>query len=434
MSVTLKGLLLCLLSAAACVALAAGVASAQEPRDGRLVARKIDEFPRLRGCEPGARLDNFAFEMEHAPGAKGYIVARDSQKRLRGAAHIWGESFVRYFVEYRGLEESRFVLVDAAAVPGDELSMELWLVPAGAEPPNFKLPGKKESQPFNGKYVGLSVFDEKTFYDVDGYSAGAFTDGMLHSAFAGVLKKQPDAQGYLVVYSPPNAAPGYWRRAGTREQAKIAVKQVGAERLTIIHGGVVPLVKKRQGEEEAEVYGKVELWVGKKESPPVKHVEETTTLAEAMLLGANYFYDEEKNAADWMLNNLAEMMRADSKVVGCIVVYPGDGGTLPSGVQGAEKPAPDVFKIAEGWKAALLKKHGLDANRVVVMNGPQEDSSMGRLETWAVPYGAALPNPFAKEEAPALEEEGEEQLTEDGDAQAPPQPPGSSRGVNLKWQ
>src|SRR5215204_4294259 len=97
MRVTLKELLLCMLSAAASVTLAAGVASAQEQGDGRLVARKVDEFPRLRGCDPGARLDNFYVEMENSPGAKGYIVARDSQVRLRGAARAWGESFIGYF-------------------------------------------------------------------------------------------------------------------------------------------------------------------------------------------------------------------------------------------------------------------------------------------------------------------------------------------------
>ncbi|HEX7313781.1 MAG TPA: hypothetical protein VF297_07655 [Pyrinomonadaceae bacterium] len=435
MRVALKGLLLCMLSAAGVVAAAAGLVSAQERRDGRPLARKVDEFPRLRGCDPGARLDNFFFEMENSPGAKGYIVARDSRERLRGAAHVWGESFVRYFEMVRGLEASRFVLIDAAAVPGEDLSMELWLVPAGAEPPTFEPRGKKESRPFSGKYAELSVFDEKTFNDVDGSSGGAFTEGMLYSAYAGVLKKQPDAQGYLVVYSPPEAAPGYWQRAGTREQAKIAWHEVGAERLTVISGGVVPPKKKSEGEEEEVVYGHIELWVGKKESPPVKHVEVETALTEAVLLGTNSFYEEEDDAAAWMLNNLAAMMRADSKAVGCIIVYPGDGGTVPYGEGGTEKPAPDVFKIAEGWKAALLKKHGFEPGRVVVMNGPREaGTSSGRLETWAVPYGATMPDPFAEEAQPAFEQEGEGQGTEDGDGQSPPQPPGSRTGVNLKWQ
>ena len=100
---------------------------------------------------------------------------------------------------------------------------------------------------------------------------------------------------------------------------------------------------------------------------------------------------EEKETADWMLNNLAAMMRANKRNIGCIVVYPGDGSGVPTGEGGTEKPAPDVFKIAEGWKAELLKKHGFDVQRLVVLIGPQEDSAMGKLEVWPCPTARRCP-------------------------------------------
>jgi hypothetical protein len=424
MRMTLKGLRLCLLSAATVGALAAVAAPAQAADDNPPRARKVDEFGRLYGCDGGVRLDNFAIELQNVPGAKGYIIARDARERMRGAAHAWGEYFVKYFVEYRGIEESRLVLLDAADVPGEDLSMELWLVPEGAEPPSFKPPGKREPRPFSGKFAELYVFDETAFYDTEGGSAGSFSTGIIYASFAGLLKKQPDSQGYLVVYSPPGAAPGYWRRAGTRERQKVSRDEVTAERMTVINGGAVPAKKRKaptaEGEVEEETYGRVELWVGPKEKPPVKHVEENSTLKEALFVGGNDFMDEEREVADWMLDNLSEMMRGDKNSVGCIVVYPGDGTGLWNEDGETKRPAPDAFKIAERWKAELIKKHGFDEQRVVVLSGPAEDSGSGKLEVWAVPQGAALPDPFKSTDETAGEA-GEEEA-EDGEAAETPPP------------
>ncbi|MBV9925841.1 MAG: hypothetical protein JOZ96_12555 [Acidobacteria bacterium] len=407
------------LFAALFVSLATCIASAQDANQGRLVARKVDEFGKLHGCAGGARLDNFAIELDKEPNAKGYIIAHDSRQRLRGAAHAWGEYLLNYLVDYRGQFESRFVLLDGAEVPGEDLSMELWLVPEGAEPPAFKPPGKREARPFAGKYVELGVYNETVLYDTEGGEPGDFNDGIIYHSFADLLKKQKESQGYVVVYSPPGAAPGYWRRAGTRERQKLTGDEVTADRLTVINGGPASAKNKRRakseddGEEDA--YGIVEFWVGAKEKPPVKHVEEDSTLKEAVLLAENSFMWEEQDAADWMLENLSEMLRADQRNLGCIVVYPGDGSGVPTGVDGSDQPAPDVFKIAEGLKAALLKKQGFDAQRLVVLSGPAEDSGFGRLEVWAVPRGAAMPDPFKKKDA--------EERSEDGEAAQSPPPP-----------
>jgi hypothetical protein len=423
---TPKGLLPRVLLAALFVSLAAGVAFAQDANAGRLVARKIDEFGKLHGCDGGARLDNFAIELDNEPNAMGYIIAHDARQRLRGAAHAWGLYFLSYFVEFRGQSESRFVLVDGAEVPGEDLSMELWLVPEGAEPPPFKAPGKREARPYTGKYVTLSVFNETVFHDTEGGEAGSFNDGIIYASFANLLKMQKDSQGYIVVYSPPGAAPGYWHRAGTRERQKLTRDDVTADRLTVINGGPAPVKQKKavksEDDYEEEPHGVVELWVGAKEKPPVKHVEEDSTLKEAVLLGSNSFEWEEPEVADWMLENVAETLRADERNLACVVVYPGDGSGVPAGVDGAERPAPDVFKIAEGWKAALLKKHGFDAQRLVVLNGPAEEYGGGRLEVWAVPRGASLPDPFKKQDDEAAAEEQEEQVEDGGAAQTPPPP------------
>lgn len=399
------------------------------------VARKIDEFGRLYGCDGGARLDNFAIELMNEEGSKAYIVARDARGKLPGVAHAWGEYFLRYFNEMRGMEASRFVLADGASVVGDDLKMELWLVPFGAEPPRVKPPGKEGALPFSGKFAETFVYSDTTFYDTDGPEAGSFHTGILYSAYHDLLKKQTDAQGYLVVYSPPGASPGYWRRAGTREQQKLTRDGLAPERLTVVNGGALPVKSKPPvGEEQEETYGSVQLWVGAKDAPPVKHVEEENALTEALFVGGDSFMNEmneEKKRADWLLNNLADMMRADARSVGCIVVYPGDGSTAPTGAEGSPETPPDVFKMAQSWKAELIKKHGFEPNRLVILSGPAEDWIAGKLEVWAVPHGAPLPDPFADAVRDAGAEDGDE---EQGGEEAQPPPHARTEGVNSKWQ
>jgi hypothetical protein len=424
----LSRLILSLLCACVC---ASAVVSAQEP-GGRPAAMKVDEFGRLRGCDGGARLDNFAIELQNTPNAKGYIVARDSRERLRGSAHEWGVYFIHYFPRFRGLDESRIVLVDGAGVSGEDLKMELWLVPEGAEPPHIEPPGKEEARPFQGKYAEFGVVDDKLFFDVDGSSAGSFGESTVRGAYAELLKKQTDSQGYLVVYSPPGAAPGYWRRAGTREQQKLSWDDLPAGRLTVVNGGPLPPGEKAADGEEEEPRGHVELWVGAKESPPVRHVGEEETLSEATMVSDLSFWSDDDQVRAWAMGNLADLMRGDRRSLGCVVVYPGDNTQLSTDANGNDVPRPDIFKLAETWKAEFLKKHGFEPHRLVVINGPPQSSSSGRIETWAVPYGAPLPDPFANAEEPAGEEEEAE--GEDGGEEQEPPPPGRIRGVNLKWQ
>lgn len=406
----------------------AAAESAAPAKPRAAAARKIDEFGRLYGCSGGARLDNFAIELQNEADSKAYIVARDASGKLPGTAHAWGEYFLRYFNELRGMEASRFALVDGASVAGDDLKMELWLVPFGAEPPRVKPPGKDDARPFSGKFVEMSVYSDTVFYDTDGSEAGSFNDGILYAAYRGLLKKQTDSQGYLVVYSPHDAPPGYWRRAGTREQQKLSWDGLAPERMTVVNGGALPVkAKPPVGEEAEETYGSVQLWVGAKDAPPVKHVEEENALTEALLVGGDSVLYAEKKAADWLLNNLADMMRADARSVGCIVVYPGDGSTVPTGAGGTEETPPDVFKMAQSWRAELLKKHGFEPNRVVILSGPAEDWSAGKLEVWAVPYGAPLPDPFAEAVREAGAEDGGE---EQGGEETQPPPPARTEGVN----
>jgi hypothetical protein len=238
-----------------------------------------------------------------------------------------------------------------------------------------------------------------------GGEGGSYEIGVTYAAFDALLKQQPDSQGYIVVYSKPGSAPGYWHRVGTREQQKLIGEGVGPERLTIINGGISKPKNKgtKKGEDEEEQYGKVELWVGEKDKPPVKQVLERRTLTKAVLVGTGDNFPGDEKTNEWALNNLADMMRVDGRIVGCIIVFPGDGTPVITSDDGLEVTPPNIFKLADGWKTELSKKYNIEENRLVLMHGPRDEAGTGRIEAWAVPYGAAMPDPFGKKE------EGEDQ-------------------------
>jgi hypothetical protein len=369
-------------------------------------ARKVDEFGRLYGCDGGAHLDNFAHYLTEEPDSTGYIVAYDERGRAPLTAHLWGKLLLQYLVEYRGIDESRLRLVDAGERAGDDLHVELWLAPPGAEPPAASPPRRKRpARPFAGRFKDYFAFDGTQFYDTEGYSPGSYEIGVTYSAFAELLKRQPDSQGYVVVYARRDTRPGYWRGVATRERQKLTGDGLGAERLSVIRGGVNEGERKGfQGAEEDRVEGfdRVELWVGEKGKPPVRHRPERETLEEAALVASidDYSAGDEK-ITRWGLDNLFESGRANPRSTLFIVVYPdAEPSPDPEG-----KPPADLFKLAASMKNELSGR-GVEETRLVVMNGPASDYD-ARIELWAVPYGAAPPDPFAKDGGEKGAEESE---------------------------
>jgi hypothetical protein len=395
-----------------CVLLGAGLlfgnARAFNPKSSAALARKIDEFGQLHGCSAGAHLDNFAIELQDASDANGYIIAYDAQTRVPGFAKAWGELLRSYLVELRGIEASRIVLVEAGRHSGKDLKIELWVVPSGGEPPSISSSKEeKYKNAFSGKFEDYYVDSDTQFYDLGEAEAGAYSTGVTYIAFGDLLKRQKDSQGYIVVYSKPDSAPGYWQRIGTREQQLLAREGVGLERLTIINGGVEKVKKKAKENDDdfdERQFGRVELWVGEKDKPPVRNVQEKRKLTEAILVGSisNYYLQEKERA--WALNNLFESLRLNNQSTACIIVFPDTDPEPMRDENGDEIARPDPFKIAAEYKAELLKR-GIEETRIVLMNGPSTQFRMGSVELWAVPNGAAMPNPFAESDEEEQKEE-----------------------------
>jgi hypothetical protein len=141
-----------------------------------------------------------------------------------------------------------------------------------------------------------------------------------------------------------------------------------------------------------------------------------------------------------MLENLADLLRENPRASACLVareqmtfeieeepgaVTEGEGEEAEAVVGGeeAESAAAEggeeeitgsAFEFAERWKDILVNKHGIEAHRVVVLQGKQMQWSANRLTTWLVPEKAPWPNPFARDEDEPEEEEVQESAEEDG--------------------
>jgi hypothetical protein len=262
---------------------------------------------------------------------------------------------------------------------------------------------------------------------------GSSTEEMSHTEFAEKLKQQPESVGYLVIRSSKNSSPGAWRRIARRDE-HILSKDYGVEaaRLKSIDGGPI----------DSE-YAEVELWILPESAPPPagRTQEPEKKPGAAFKLNTYEAYgsaDGEDEAERWVLENFAEMLRADQRATGYIIVreqaeteaVDGEEPATPSeeSVVGAgETPQVDGAEAyregdeaeetpteisskeqAEGWKKILSEKYDIAAQRIIVLEGRRLLGGSGRLTTWVVPEKAQPPDPLARDKDEIEEETQEE--------------------------
>jgi len=95
--------------------------------------RKFDEYGALKQEEENERLDNFLIELMNDPQTKGYIIAYDGRTSPSGQARKAAEMMKSYLIDTRHFEPERTVIVDGGV--REKTTFELWIVPAGAQPP-----------------------------------------------------------------------------------------------------------------------------------------------------------------------------------------------------------------------------------------------------------------------------------------------------------
>jgi hypothetical protein len=441
----------------------------ESKRPARDAAEKFDEYGSIGHCDLTARLDNLAVELQNDRRLKAYLVSYDAAEKTGEHANHSLSTSRHYLINQRGVEPERVFVVNGGRKEGVERVLnELWVVPEGAPPP-FDAPEKDKysDAQFSGKFDTYST-DDSIYAQV--VEMGWTMEGMARHEFAEKLKQQPESVGYLVVRPSKTAAPGAFRRVARRDEAMLANDYgIGAGRLKSIYGG----------ESEGE-YTSVELWVLPKSAPPPAGVPEPTAErrdpsahATAFRLNVHDDYSEaNENAERWILENLVEALRADPRAVAHFIVRESkkyddaedasetstaesstaepvatDSAVMDEAAAsqesseaqaGTEKSAADaepeeaateatMLETAERWKRTLVEKYGVEARRVLIMEGRPRGWGSGRLTTWVVPEKALAPDPFARDDDDEPEEE-ETQATEEAATDvAPPETPPSPR-------
>jgi hypothetical protein len=378
--------------------LCASNAAAQDSRTAEGGAQKWDEYGRVGHCDLGARLDNFASFLQENREAVGYVVSYDPVKGSPGIAKRSAEMQVQYLVYSRGIAAERLVAVGAGRHQGSELKTELWIVPPGAQAP-VEAPSADGERPYSGKFATFWMNEDSSF-DHSEEMGGPGSMWITRQAFADLLKRQPESKAYLVAYAKGDLSPGAWRRFASSEKLQLEELGVDPSRLSVVNGG-----ERKESE--------VELWITPGDAPPpVKPKKREKRLREAAMIGAYTHFDWKQDAARerrWMLDNLAEMLREDSQRVGCLIVFPGDGGSEFDESTGKVETPFDYGALAGEWRRELTERYGIEAHRVVLLVGQVGEWPGSGVETWIVPKGVALPDPaeIVKRREAEMNAEGE---------------------------
>ena len=100
------------------------------------IAISSKEFDECNSCtfdDQKARLDNLAVELQHDPSTRAYIIAYGGRMSPVGQVEVLMSRARDYLVSQRGIDASRLVVVNGGF--REEDSVELWMVPSGAKPP-----------------------------------------------------------------------------------------------------------------------------------------------------------------------------------------------------------------------------------------------------------------------------------------------------------
>jgi hypothetical protein len=99
-------------------------------------ARKFDEYGNIRFNDEKARLDNFAIQLQNEPNSQGYYIIYGT---CAGEGQARADRAKDYLVNNRGIDASRIVIVDGGCRA--DFSVQLWIVPSGAEAPAASMDG-----------------------------------------------------------------------------------------------------------------------------------------------------------------------------------------------------------------------------------------------------------------------------------------------------
>jgi PEGA domain-containing protein len=117
----------------ACAQTAQAVSIIAAIKKTAIVACEFDECNNCTFDDQKARLDNLAVELQNDPSTTGYIIAYGGRTSPLGQVEKLMSRAREYLTTQRGIDASRLVVVNGGFREAD--SVELWIVPSGAQTP-----------------------------------------------------------------------------------------------------------------------------------------------------------------------------------------------------------------------------------------------------------------------------------------------------------
>ena len=355
----------------------------------KLAPRLHDSFGQISSEDVMARLDFFAIELQKQPYAVGHIVAHGPEGETGGTGrHILNIS-KEYLINTRGIEPRQIEITYGGRFrdPSDVFT-ELWIVPAGANPPKIRRYAK-ELKPISGKFASGGGWDGSI--EEFGYPGD-----VTLAALADRLRLQKESVAYLVGYSHPDAPPGAWRRVAKEKMARLTQSGIGGGRIKILFGGSRTIVEDDDGHHEIdENQVIVDYWILPSDSPaPVREGKPEKTPKTAVHIGSyEKWILSDPERARLAFEGFADPLKADKLLRVCLIVYEALPNDDPSPPFPGEPPDVDRHKLVEDWKKRLQEKFGIDENRIIILKAGAREMDLAVVDVWVVPIGAPLPDP-----------------------------------------
>jgi hypothetical protein len=162
-------------------------------------AYKIDDVDEANEEIWTASADYLRNELQQKPDAKGYIIIYRGENTPLGFPIRLAERLRNHFINYLLLPPERFEILIGGQI--EKLNTEIWIVPAGSNPPLDKsviekIDKNKSTQFDNFNYPHPS--DGMGCCSIGGYTKQEKTVSL--DKFAQLLREHPDSIAFLIVY------------------------------------------------------------------------------------------------------------------------------------------------------------------------------------------------------------------------------------------
>jgi hypothetical protein len=155
--------------------------------------KKFDEYGDLIQEDERVRLNAFEKDLAKDPSARGYIMVYSGNVDPPGRSRRYAVRAKSYLVRTEGVRSDRIITIEGGQ--RDNLTVELWIVPGGAQPP---VPNPAVG--IIGNSDEAWEYDEYSFgyeFSWNSYEVPAVRlDG-----FAEWLRSHPTSKGYIVAYA-----------------------------------------------------------------------------------------------------------------------------------------------------------------------------------------------------------------------------------------